>query len=263
MSIALGLNGSTAIVTGASAGIGRAVCALLAAEGALVVAVDRDTSVDPDPAVAHSVAGDVADPSVADVAVRTALNATGRLDLLVNCAGVVDQRDGFLSYEATDWQRIWGTNVLGYVNLSRAVLPAMQRQGAGALVHLGSARSRLPIPSQVVYATTKASIVSLSKALALEFGSSGIRSNVVSAGSVRTPLWDRPGGLGDVFAERHGLPREQAIDHELTVVRKVPAGRPATDEEIAAAVVFLASPTVSGYTNGADLLVDGAMTPSV
>lgn len=263
MTLDLGLSGATAIVTGASAGIGQAVSAMFTAEGAVVIGVDITAPDRSDDSIAHYVAGDVADPPLAEEAARTALAATGRIDILVNCAGIVDHREGFLSYEAQDWQRVWNVNVLGYVNMSRAVLPAMLEQQAGALVHLGSVRSRLPVPTQVVYASTKAAVASLSKSLALEFGSVGIRSNVVSPGAVRTPLWDRPGGLGDVFAKMHGLPRDEAISHELTTVRKIPAGRAATPTEVASAVLFMASPIVSGYVNGADLLVDGAMTPSV
>lgn len=263
MSMDFGLSGSTAIVTGAASGIGHAVSALLAQQGAIVISVDRDVASDPDSMVASRITGDVADPDVASTAVGAALEATGRVDLLVNCAGIVDQREGFLCYDTNDWRKIWNVNVLGYVNMSRAVLPVMLKQEAGTLVHLGSVRSKLPVPSQVVYATTKAAVTSLSKSLALEFGSAGLRSNVVSPGAVRTAIWDREGGLADMYADRHGLPRDEAIQHELTVVRKIPAGRPATVEEIAAAVAFLASPLLSGYTNGSDLVVDGAMIPSI
>lgn len=263
MTLDLGLCGATAIVTGASAGIGQAVSAMLAAEGAEVVGVDITVPESADAAPAHLISGDVSDPAVAEQAVRTALEATDRIDVLVNCAGIVDQRAGFLSFDAADWQRIWGVNVLGYANMTRAVLPTMLKQQQGSLVHLASVRAHLPIPEQVVYASTKAAITSMNKSLALEFGGQGIRSNTVSPGMVRTLIWDRPGGLLDIYAEKHGLPPEEAMAHELRDVRRIPAGRPATPAEIASAVLFLASAKASGYTNGGDLLVDGAMTPSV
>ena len=263
MTLDLGLDGATAIVTGASAGIGEAVSAMLAAEGAVVVGVDLTAPGTAGAGPAHVVTGDVSDPAVAARATRTALESTGRIDVLVNCAGIVDQRAGFLSFEAADWQRIWSVNVLGYANMARAVLPTMIEQQQGSLVHLASVRAHLPIPEQVVYASTKAAIASMSKSLALEFGGQGIRSNTVSPGMVRTLIWERPGGLLDIYAEKHGLPPEEAIAHELRDVRRIPAGRPATPAEIASAVLFLASAKVSGYTNGGDLLVDGAMTPSV
>lgn len=261
----LNLTDTVAIVTGANSGIGLAAVRALLDEGACVVGVDRDPSTFAELGTerASAVIGDVTDPDSGPHVVRHTLDAFGRIDILVNSAGLLAVREGgFLSVPDHDWTRLWDVNVMGYVRMARAVLPTMVEQGHGSLVHVSSVRAHLPDPKQPDYSVTKAAVTSLSKSLAQEFTSKGIRSNVVSPGSVRTPAWDAPGGVIDTLVERHNLPREEALEYEMRVHRRLPAGRPATAEEVARVITFLASPTASGYVTGSDYLIDGGLIPT-
>jgi NAD(P)-dependent dehydrogenase (short-subunit alcohol dehydrogenase family) len=145
--------------------------------------------------------------------------------------------------------------------MARAALGPMLDAGSGSLVHVASIRAHLPDPQQADYSATKAAIVSLSKSIALEFTGRGIRSNAVSPGSIRTPAWDAPGGIGDALAARYGLHREDAIRHEMTEVRRVPAGRLGSVEEVASVIGFLVSEE-SSYVSGAEFTVDGCLIPT-
>lgn len=262
----LGLDNSVAIVTGANSGIGLAVAASLLNEGVRVVGVDRELDsfyALNQPSMLSGAPGDVTDPDTATSAARNAIEQFGRVDILVNCAGIFARREGgFLSVPDDEWNRLWDVNVMGYVRMSRAVLPLMIEQRSGSLVHIASIRARMPDPQQPDYATTKAAVVTLSKTLSREFSEFGIRSNVVSPGSTRSPAWDVPGGMVEGLAKQHNMPPEAALEHEMRVVRKVPLGRLANPDEIANVVTLLASTAATGYVTGQDFIVDGGLIPT-
>jgi NAD(P)-dependent dehydrogenase (short-subunit alcohol dehydrogenase family) len=239
--------GKHAIVTGGGRGIGEAVARRLQAEGATVMVVAR-TAAEVDgvaaslgaPALAH-----VADVSVeADVQgmVERAIATWGRIDIVVNNAGVDDDCP-FLDVQAANWQRVLGVNLTGPFLVSQRAARAMAAGAGGVFVHVASIAALAGDGEQVAYGASKAGLLGLNRIMALELAKHGIRSNVVHPGYTATPLTRQYVG-------------EEMYEYMMGGFARIPQGRMALPEEIAAAVAFLASDDAAAIT-GTDLVVDG------
>ncbi|MGQ4406686.1 SDR family NAD(P)-dependent oxidoreductase [Streptomyces hayashii] len=239
-----GLSGLKAVVTGGASGIGLATSRMLAEHGATVAILDIDPSSAPEPLIALST--DLAD----DVSVRVAVNAAagqlGGLDILVNNAGigavgtVEDNPD-------EEWHRILDVNVLGTVRTTRAALPYLRRSSHAAVVNTCSIAATAGLPQRALYSASKGAVLSLTLAMAADHVREGIRVNCVNPGTTNTP-WVT--GLLDVADDPES---ERAALHA-----RQPLGRLVTADEVAAAVVYLASPAAASVT-GIAVAVDGGM----
>lgn len=244
------------IVTGGGTGIGEATARLLAEQGHGVVVTGRRA--EPLRRVAEETGAlaypsDVGDPGAADGAVRAALDAYGRLDGLVLNAGLARGGTvGDMSLE--DWDAVMRTNLTGPLLLMRAALPHLLDAG-GAVVAVASVAALRTGTSSAPYATSKAALLQLCRSLAMDYGSRGVRANVVCPSWVRTELAD---GLMSVFAEAAQIPGGAEAAYE-EAARPLPLGRPGEPREVAEAIAWLLSPAAS-LVNAAVLAVDGGAT---
>jgi NAD(P)-dependent dehydrogenase (short-subunit alcohol dehydrogenase family) len=244
-----GLDGSVAIVTGAAGGIGSAVLRQLRQAGAAVVAEDIDPAVEGMAADDDGVAplqGDAADAQTAREAVELAVSRFGRLDVVVNNAGrfllkpIVDTTDD-------EWDGLMATNVRSVFVHCRAALPHLVAAG-GAIVNVSSISGVIGLPAQGAYCATKGAIAQITRQLAIEHASDGVRVNAVAPGAVDTDF---------VNAALAGAPDLEAARGDIGASH--PLGRMATPEEIARVMVFLASPQ-SSFMTGAVVMADGGFT---
>jgi NAD(P)-dependent dehydrogenase (short-subunit alcohol dehydrogenase family) len=234
--------GRVALVTGASRGIGRAVVLALARDGYDVVGVARDPGRFAGlPCRAQGC--DVADrDAVARLATRVAADC-GRLDALVNCAGIV--RPGpFETATPADMAAQFGVNLWGVVNVTQACLPLLKAAG-GAIVNVSSTLSQRPVPGGALYAATKGAVESLTRALAIELAEAGIRVNAVQPALVRSDIWT---AAGMAPAAYEALLEARARDY--------PLGRVGEPEDVAELVAYLVSDRAAWMT-GACLPIDG------
>jgi meso-butanediol dehydrogenase/(S,S)-butanediol dehydrogenase/diacetyl reductase len=252
------LSGTRVLVTGGGSGIGRASCLRLAAEGAEVLVTDRD------PDTARATAGeivaapgrgkaaqlDVADPDVESALTKLVAEHLGELDALVNNAGV-GSSGTILETGEDDWRRLFVVNVDGVFRCSRAALPQMLERNRGTIVNVASVAGIAGLTNRFAYCATKGAVVSMTRAMALDYATTGVRVNCVCPGTIDTP-W--------VESMAAGAPDRDAFRAHMAA--RQPVGRMGTAEEIAAAVAFLCSAD-SRFMTGAALVVDGGLTAGV
>lgn len=260
----LHLAGKVAIVTGASRGIGLAVSAALADEGALVAAGAREITEELSRlAAARQVYPVVVDLSLPDGPVRLVDEAVarfGRLDILINNVGAVRPRvGGFLSISDEDWTATLTIDLFAAIRTTRAALPHLLERSAATIVTTCSVNAFLPDPLVMDYSAAKGALANFSKALSKEVGVKGVRVNTVSPGPVATDLWLGKDGVAATVA-RAGNGRPESIAQRAA--EDAVTGRFSRPEEVADLVVFLASDR-AGNVTGADFVIDGGMTATL
>jgi 3-oxoacyl-[acyl-carrier protein] reductase len=252
----LGLGGRVAIVTGASRGIGLAASVALAAEGCRVLLCGRDQGALADAERQLDGAGtalpvDVTDPAAADAIVAACLDAYGRLDIVVNNVGAAEPKP-LSELTAQDWHLGMEVNFLAAARLSVAALPAMRAAGWGRFVHVASISGREPDPLFAPYSAAKAALLNFSTALSRAHAGDGVLSSCVIPGVTMTEMVEANAVATGARTDRTP---EEVMDRMLAK-HGVAAGRFGQPEEIAAAIVFLAS-EAAGWITGATLEVDG------
>jgi meso-butanediol dehydrogenase/(S,S)-butanediol dehydrogenase/diacetyl reductase len=224
-----GLDGAVAVVTGGASGIGEACCRLLAASGAAVHVADLGG----EPPV------DVTDRGALD----TLASGLPRVDVLVNAAGLLTENRPVDELSPDDFRRNFEINVLGTLNACQAFGPSL-RAARGAVVNVASQAALVSLPSQAAYTTSKGAVAALTRSLAIDWAEAGVRVNAVAPGFTVTPMTA-------AFFENETFTR--------AATRRIPLGRLLQADEIAGAIVFLASPLASAIT-GVVLPVDGGWT---
>ncbi len=259
----LHLSGKTAVVTGASKGIGLAITTALVDAGAHVVAGARTRGeglrVLEGTGLVSFVPVDLSQPNSAEELVAAAAHRGG-IDVLVNNVGAATVRPGgFISVTDDEWQASWDLNVMGTVRPTRAALPEMERRGGGSIVIVGSVNAYFPDPGIYDYCATKAGVTNIAKALSKELAPKNIRVNSVSPGPVSTGLWMEEGGVADGFAAASG---QTADEIKAMIASITPTGRFTTPQQVADLVVFLASDRAAN-TTGADYRIDGGLVTTI
>ncbi|MEC7965883.1 MAG: 3-oxoacyl-[acyl-carrier-protein] reductase [Pseudomonadota bacterium] len=239
------LTGKRALVTGASGGIGGAIAKALHGAGATVGL--SGTRVEPLEALAaelgdnaHVLPCNLSDAAAVDTLPKDAIAAMGGLDILVNNAGITRDQI-FMRMSDEEWQSVLDVNLTSSMRLCRGVMRPMMKARWGRIINISSIVGATGNPGQVNYAAAKAGMVGMTKSIAYEVASRGITANAVAPGFIATAMTEK---LND--------------DQKAAINTKIPAGRMGTPEEIAAAVLYLASPE-AGYVTGTTVHVNGGM----
>lgn len=251
------LAGRVCIVTGGASGIGRAACDLLCREGAAVLVVDRAGEAAEQAAAeitgnrlgaaAVGVEADVSKTDSVCAMVEACMSRFGRIDVLINNAGYGFAAD-VVETEESDWDALMSVNLKGIFLCSKYVIPHMRNGGGGAIVNTASTSSVVGLRKRAAYCASKGGVAALTRAMALDHVTDNIRVNAVAPGTVDSPYFDNIlSAADDPASVRQSLIERQAM------------GRLGNPEEVAQAILFLASPN-SSFCTGTILVVDGGMT---
>ncbi|MFV2171972.1 oxidoreductase [Actinomadura sp. LOL_016] len=252
----LDLDAKTAVVTGASRGIGLATVRTLVSEGVRVVGAARTITPELKETGAHAVPADLSTAAGVAALMDAAFAELGGIDLLVNNVGGGDdvRPGGFLDVDDAAWGSIFDVNLMSAVRVTRAALPSLIER-RGSIVNVSSMNSRTPAAGPVAYSAAKAALTALGKSLAEEFGPQGVRVNTVSPGIVRTAIWEDPNGFGGKMAAAVGVDHADLLQG-LPAAAGITTGRVTEPGEVAALIAFLLS-DVAGNIVGSEYLIDG------
>lgn len=243
------LDGKVALVTGAGSGMGRAIAQEFSAEGARVICLDRD--VESASATASAMPSalvigcDISDAAQVNDACRQAEAAMGQVDILVNCAGILDGYAPVTETSDALWDKIIGVNLKGMFLVSRGILPGMVARKSGSIVNISSIAGLVAGGGGAAYTSSKHGVIGLTRQMSYDYGKYGIRTNAICPGAVETAMTKEILTSGDMAV--------------MELVRSVPAGRHGQPEEIAKMALFLASDD-SSFVHGAVMAVDGGWT---
>lgn len=254
------MENKTALVTGGTKGIGKAIADRLTRAGATVIVTARNPSGEMNTAH-HFIAADLTQPDQVAQLVREVNDKFGGVDILIdNIGGLTTPGGGFSTLTDQHWENELQLNLLAAIRLDRAMLPKMIEQKSGVIIHISSVAGLLPLWNlNLAYAVSKAALNAYSKALAAELASKGIRVMTVSPGGTKTPPMEK--FIAD-FATSSGLTIDQAFEQLMSQVGGIPMGRMAEPDEVASLVHFLVSPDAA-YLTGANYLIDGGAFPGV
>jgi 2-keto-3-deoxy-L-fuconate dehydrogenase len=246
------LKGKVALVTAAGQGIGRAIAAAFAAEGARVIATDLDAGKLKGLRAAERRALDVRSTAAVEALAKEVGRTYGALDVLANCAGFV-HHGTVLDCSEDDWDFSFDLNVKSMHRTIKAFLPAMLEKKAGSIVNISSVVSSIRgVPNRYAYGATKAAVIGLTKAVAADFIKDGIRCNAICPGTIESPsLEERIAALSKQTGKSSDVVRQAFVERQ-------PMGRLGTAKEVALLALFLASDEAS-YITGQPHLVDGGM----
>lgn len=246
------LNNKVAVVTGAGRGLGHAIASQYAREGASVICCDLDpasaqataNAIGATGGCAVAIAVDVADRAAVSAMAQQALAAFGRVDVVCNNAGILD--DFLPAADTSDalWDRVIAVNLTGPFIISRAFIPHMLEQGSGTFVNIASMAGLVAQAGGTAYTVSKHGVIGLTRQIAADYGQRGIRANAICPGSIDTDL------------SREFLKDAPEV---LKIVNSVPAGRMGRPEEIAELATYLASDS-AGFIHGAAMVIDGGWT---
>ena len=236
-------DGRTVIVTGAGSGIGAAAASIFRDEGARVFGADVRASV---PAGVVPVRCDVSTPDDVARLIDAALSETGRVDVMVNNAGIGSTADA-VSCSVEEWDQVFAVNARGVFLGTRAALPPMLDAGRGAIVNTASVAGLVGLRDRAAYCASKGAVISFTKQVALQYASTGVRCNCVCPGTVDSP-W-----VGGLLARADDPEAARAA-----LIARQPMGRLGEPEEIAKAIAYLASDDAS-FVTGAAWVIDGGL----
>lgn len=264
----LGLKEKVMLITGASKGIGKAIAAAFAAEGSVVVLNARNQQeleqaaqeIQQHGGRSLAIAANVMNADDCQQLVEQTVARFGTIHVLVNNAGGAGSMAPFEEVSDEDWLNVFNLNVLSTVRLTRAVLPYMKQQKWGRIINISSESGIQPDPFMPHYNAAKAAIINLTKSLSKAYARDGILINTVSPAFIKTPLVEQ---IFAAQAKERGITQQEAEQAFLRQNRPhIELGRPGTPEEVASAVVYLASEAAS-FINGTNLRVDGGSVASV
>jgi NAD(P)-dependent dehydrogenase (short-subunit alcohol dehydrogenase family) len=254
------LKGKTALVTGGTKGIGKAIADRLAEAGAQVIVTARNHP--GDASLKHYfIAADLTQPKDVSSLTVEIYEKFGTVDILIdNIGGLTTPPGGYSALTDEHWESELQLNLLSAIRLDRTILPAMIEQKSGVIIHISSVAGKQPLWNlNMAYAVAKAALNSYSKALASELAGKGVRVLTVSPGATKTPPMEK---FIQDFATSAGIPLEEAFQQLMSQIGGIPMGRMAEPEEVASLVHFLVSPAAA-YLTGTNYAIDGGSLPVV